>query len=79
MAKPNQPADPPMTSRHESHEWKTLDAKAPVFTCTRCWIDGGDPMASRPCPVNYAAAHPGTRNAGAKRKRRPLGAAQVRH
>ena len=43
MAKPNQPADPPMTSRHETHEWKTLDAKAPVFTCTRCWIDGGDP------------------------------------
>ena len=37
-------------SRHETHEWKTLDAKAPVFTCTRCWIDGGDPMASRPCP-----------------------------
>ena len=31
MAKPNQPADPPMTSRHETHEWKTLDAKAPVF------------------------------------------------
>ena len=50
MAKPNQPADPPMTSRHETHEWKTLDAKAPVFTCTRYWIDGGDPTASGPCP-----------------------------
>ena len=37
-------------SRHETHDWRTLDAKAPVFTCTRCWIDGGDPMASRPCP-----------------------------
>jgi hypothetical protein len=37
-------------SRHETHEWKTSDAKAPVFTCTRCWIDGGDPMAGRPCP-----------------------------
>ena len=30
-------------SRHETHEWKTLDAMAPAFTCTRCWIDGGDP------------------------------------
>jgi hypothetical protein len=37
-------------SRHETHDWRTLDAKAPVFTCTRCWIDGGDPMASKPCP-----------------------------
>jgi hypothetical protein len=38
------------TSRHETHDWRTLDAKAPVFNCARCWIDGGDPMASRPCP-----------------------------
>jgi hypothetical protein len=37
-------------SRHETHEWKTLDAMAPAFTCTRCWIDGGDPLASKPCP-----------------------------
>jgi hypothetical protein len=37
-------------SRHETHEWKTLDAMAPALTCTRCWIDGGNPMASRPCP-----------------------------
>jgi hypothetical protein len=37
-------------SRHETHEWKTLDAMAPAFTCTRCWIDGGEPMASKPCP-----------------------------
>jgi hypothetical protein len=37
-------------SRHETHEWRTLDAKAPAFTCTRCWIDGGEPMASKPCP-----------------------------
>jgi hypothetical protein len=37
-------------SRHETHDWTTLDAKAPVFTCTRCRIDGGDPLASRPCP-----------------------------
>ena len=31
-------------------EWKTSDAKAPAFTCTRCWIEGGDPLASKPCP-----------------------------
>ena len=37
-------------ARHETHDWRTLDAKAPVFTRTRCWIDGGDLMASRPCP-----------------------------
>jgi hypothetical protein len=37
-------------SRHETPDWRTLDAKAPVFTCTRCWINGDDPMASRPCP-----------------------------
>jgi hypothetical protein len=27
-----------------------MDEEAPGFTCTRCWIVGGDPMASRPCP-----------------------------
>ena len=34
---------------------------------------------SEPTSAEVAAAHPGTRNAGAKRKGRPLGAAQVRH
>jgi hypothetical protein len=47
-------------SRHETHDWRTLDAKAPVFTCTRCWIDGGAPLASQGQamlgidPVNHA-------------------------
>ena len=46
MAKPNQPLGPPMTSRHETHEWKTLDAKAPVFTARAVGL-----MAATPWPA----------------------------